>query len=226
MSLQAVTEEFLGRDSNVRFEDWEGRRWGPPDAPVTVRFNSIDAVKYLVRNPGELGIGRAYVSGAMDIEGDIWTLLDLRRDLGGIRFSPSQVRRLIRDIGFQNLRGVPPVPPEEVDVGSRFRAHTRQRDRKAISHHYDVSNEFYRMVLGPSWTYSCAVFQDPADSLEQAQANKYELICRKLALEPGMRLLDVGCGWGGMALHAAANHGVDVVGITISDNQAELARRR
>jgi cyclopropane-fatty-acyl-phospholipid synthase len=226
MSLQAVTEEFLGRDSNVRFEDWEGGRWGPADAPVTVRFNCVDAIKYLVRNPGELGIGRAYVSGALDIEGDIWTLLDLRRDLGGIRFSPSQVRRLIRDIGFQNLRGAPPVPAEEVDVGSRFRAHTRQRDRKAISHHYDVSNEFYRMVLGPSWTYSCAVFQDPADSLEQAQANKYELICRKLALEPGMRLLDVGCGWGGMALHAAANYGVDVVGITISDNQAELARRR
>ncbi len=226
MSLQAVTEDFLGRDSNVRFEDWRGRAWGPTDAPVLVRFNNIEAIKHFVRNPGELGFGRAYVSGAMDIEGDIWTLLDLQRNLGGLRFSPSQIRNLVSEIGVQNLRHGPPIPPEEIDVGSRFRAHTRRRDKRAISHHYDVSNEFYRMVLGPSWTYSCAVFQHPGDSLEQAQANKYELICRKLGLAPGMRLLDVGCGWGGMAIHAASHYGVEVVGITISDNQAELARKR
>ena len=226
MSLQAVTEDFLGRDSNVRFTDWRGRSWGPAGAPVHVRFNGLDAIKYFVRNPGELGFARAYVSGAMDIDGDIWTLLDLQRDLSGIRFSPGQVRALVSEIGLANLRTAPPTPDEEIDVGSRFQAHTRRRDKKAISHHYDVSNEFYRIVLGPSLTYSCAVFQDPSDTLEQAQANKYELICRKLGLQPGMRLLDVGCGWGGMAIHAAANYGVDVVGITISNNQAELARKR
>ncbi|MEM9565518.1 MAG: cyclopropane-fatty-acyl-phospholipid synthase family protein [Actinomycetota bacterium] len=226
MSLQAVTEEFLGADSNVRFEDWRGRAWGQTDAPVLVRFNSADAIKYFVRNPGELGFGRAYVSGAMDFEGDIWTLLDLQRNLGGLRFSPSQIRHLVAEIGLQNLRHGPPIPPEEIDVGSRFQAHSRRRDKQSISHHYDVSNDFYRMVLGPSLTYSCAVFQHPGDSLEQAQANKYELICRKLGLEPGMRLLDVGCGWGAMAIHAAANYGVDVVGVTISNNQAELARKR
>ena len=226
MSLQAVTEDFLGPDANVGFEDWNGRTWGRRDAPVTVRFNSRDALKYLVRSPGELGFGRAYVSGAMDIDGDIWTLLDLQRDLGGIRLTPAQVGNLVRTLGADVLRNQPAPPPEEIDVGSRFLAHTKGRDRKAISHHYDVSNDFYRMVLGPSWTYSCAVFQSPGDTLEQAQANKYELICRKLGLQPGMRLLDVGCGWGGMALHAARNFGVDVVGITISDNQAEMARRR
>ncbi len=226
MSLQAVTEDFLGRDANVRFEDWNGRTWGPTDAPVTVRFKSSDAVKYFVRSPGELGFGRAYVSGAMDIDGDIWTLLDLQRDLGGIRFTPSQVRNLVRVVGLDALRHRPPIPREEIDVGSRLFAHSRSRDKKSISHHYDVSNDFYRIVLGPSWTYSCAVFENESDSLEQAQSNKYELICRKLALQPGMRLLDVGCGWGGMALHAATHYGVDVVGITISDNQAELARRR
>ena len=226
MSLQAVTEEFLGGDSDVRFSDWRGRRWGPETAPVHVRFNNLDALKHFVRHPGELGFGRAYVSGAMDIEGDIWALLELRRNLGGIHFGPSQVRALVAEVGLANLRTAPPVPAEEIDVGSRFKAHSRRRDKKAIGHHYDVSNEFYRMVLGPSLTYSCAVFQDPSDTLEQAQANKYELICRKLGLQPGMRLLDVGCGWGGMAIHAAANYGVEVVGITISDNQAELARKR
>ncbi len=226
MSLQAVTEEFLGRESNVGFEDWTGRTWGASDAPVTVRFNSPDALKYFVRAPGELGFGRAYVSGAMDIDGDIWSLLDLQRDLGGIRFTPSQVRNLLKTLGVDMFRNPPPPPPEEVDIGSRFRAHSRKRDKESITHHYDVSNEFYRMVLGPSWTYSCAVFEDPNDPLEQAQSNKYELICRKLGLQPGMRLLDVGCGWGGMVMHAAKHHGVDAVGITISESQASKARER
>ncbi|MGB5758687.1 MAG: cyclopropane-fatty-acyl-phospholipid synthase family protein [Acidimicrobiales bacterium] len=226
MSLQAVTDDFLGSDSNVGFEDWRGRSWGPPDAPVTVRFNSPDAIRYFVRSPGELGFGRAYVSGAMDIEGDIWSLLNLQRDLGGIRFTPSQVGSLVRVLGVDALRKGPSPPPEEVKPGPRFLAHTRWRDKRSINHHYDVSNEFYRMVLGPSWTYSCAVFEHPTDSLEQAQANKYELICRKLGLKPGTRLLDVGCGWGGMALHAARHYGVEVVGITISESQAELASER
>ena len=226
MSLQAVAKEFLGPDANVRFHDWRGNSWGPTDAPVSVRFVSEDAVKYFVRSPGELGFGRAYVSGAMDIDGDIFTLLNLQRDLGGIRFSPGQVRTLLKEVGLSSLRQAPPIPPEEVHIGSRFKAHTRERDKKSISHHYDVSNEFYRMVLGPSWTYSCAVFEKPTDSLEQAQSNKYELICRKLGLKPGMRMLDVGCGWGGMAIHAAKNYGVEVVGITISENQAALARER
>jgi len=226
MSLQNVTEEFLGANANVRFSDWRGRRWGPADAPVHVRFNDDAALRHFIRSPGELGFGRAYVSGAMDIDGDIWTLLDLGRNLGGLRFSPSQIRGLIAEIGIGRLRSAPPVPPEEIDVGNRLQAHSRRRDRQSISHHYDVSNEFYRLILGPSWTYSCAVFTDEGETLEQAQANKYELICRKLGLEPGMSLLDVGCGWGGMALHAAANHGVDVIGITISDQQAEMARKR
>ena len=226
MSLQAVTEEFLGPNNNVRFEDWRGERWGPSDAEVTVRFNSADAIKYFVRHPGELGFGRAYVSGAMDIEGDIFGLLDLQRDIGGIRFSRDQIRSLFKLVGLDAWRHPAPVPDEEIAVGSRLRAHSRERDRKSISHHYDVSNDFYRLILGPSMTYSCAVFQHPDDTLEQAQSNKLELICRKLGLEPGMRLLDVGCGWGTMAIHAAANYGIDVVGITISHEQAELARER
>ncbi len=226
MALQAVTEEFLGENINVHFTDWRGDEWGPTDAPVTVRFNSPDALKYFVRAPGELGFGRAYVSGAMDIDGDIYALLDLQRDIGGIRFTPSQVRKLLREVGLDAFRDPPELPAEEVGSGRRFRTHSRNRDRASISHHYDVSNAFYRMVLGPSMTYSCAVFQSPEETLEQAQANKHELVCRKLALEPGKRLLDVGCGWGSMAIHAAGHYDVDVVGITISEEQAALARQR
>ncbi|HET6665567.1 MAG TPA: cyclopropane-fatty-acyl-phospholipid synthase family protein, partial [Acidimicrobiales bacterium] len=106
------------------------------------------------------------------------------------------------------------------------RRHSPERDAAAIAHHYDVSNEFYELVLGPSLTYSCAVFDDPEGTLEEAQSAKYELICQKLRLEPGMRLLDVGCGWGSMALHAAEHHGVAVTGVTLSQRQVELAGKR
>ncbi len=121
------------------------------------------------------------------------------------------------------LRRLPP-PPEEARL--RGRRHSPERDAAAIAHHYDVSNRFYELVLGPSLTYSCAVFTTPRDSLETAQSNKYELICRKLDLQPGMRLLDVGCGWGGMAMHAAQNHGARAVGITLSKAQGERAHQR
>jgi cyclopropane-fatty-acyl-phospholipid synthase len=134
-------------------------------------------------------------------------LLDIVRELGG----------------WTQVRPVPP-PPEEVVL--KGRRHSKRRDAQAISHHYDVSNAFYQLVLGPSITYSCAVFHDPSESLEDAQAHKYELICQKLGLRPGMRLLDIGCGWGGMVLHAAREHGVDAVGVTISKRQAELAAKR
>src|SRR5690606_21303547 len=136
---------------------------------------------------------------------------------------PRLLVELVRAVGPRNLRPVPP-PPEEARL--RGRLHTRGRDRQAISHHYDVSNAFYRMVLGPSMTYSCAVFDTPEDSLDDAQERKYELICRKLDLQPGMRLLDVGCGWGGMIIHAARHHGVQAVGITLSREQEELATKR
>ncbi len=226
MSLQAISEEFLGRNTRVRFVDWRGQTWGPTDAPVTVRFNSADAVKYFVRSPGELGLGRAYVSGAMDIDGDIWSLLDLERNLGGIRFTPRQIRALAKLVGVSAWTTPPPVPAEEIGARSRLTAHSRKRDRTAIDHHYNVSNDFYRLILGPSMVYSCGVFEQPSDTLQRAQSNKLELICRKLGLEPGMRLLDVGCGWGGMVIHAAKHYGVEAVGITISESQAALARER
>src|SRR5947208_14120148 len=130
---------------------------------------------------------------------------------------------LVRAAGSSGAIGPPPPPPRE-EARLRGRRHTKERDAAAIAHHYDVSNDFYRMILGPSMTYSCAVWSDPDGSLEDAQAAKHELVCRKLGLEPGMRLLDVGCGWGSMVIHAAQRHGVHAVGVTLSQRQADWAR--
>jgi cyclopropane-fatty-acyl-phospholipid synthase len=187
-------------------------------------IRSPDALRRIVTAPGELGLARAYVSGDLELQGSIWALLELRDRIPDVQLEPKMMLRLVRELG--GWREVRPLPPPDEEVRLRGRRHSKARDAAAISHHYDVSNAFYRLVLGPSLTYSCAVWHDPDDTLEAAQANKYELICRKLDLRPGMRLLDVGCGWGGMVMHAAQNHGVQAVGITISRQQAELAEKR
>ncbi len=223
VSLGSAITNVLGSDLPVRIRAYDGTDVGPRDAATTVTLRSPDAVTRMVTFPGEVGIARAYVAGDLEIDGDIYDALDLRHHLPGGRLSAGQLRSLLRQIEFRNFRRLP-LPPEE--HRGWISSHTRRSDAAAISHHYDVSNEFYRLVLGPSFTYSCAVFESPEDSLEQAQGNKHELICTKLNLRPGMRLLDVGCGWGGMVLHAAKHHGVEAVGVTISQNQADLAAER
>ncbi|HEX6236218.1 MAG TPA: cyclopropane-fatty-acyl-phospholipid synthase family protein [Acidimicrobiales bacterium] len=222
--LARLVEDVLGGDLTLAVEAYDGSRAGPEDAPATVIIKSPDTLRRILTAPGELGLARAYVAGDLDLRGDIWALLALRDRMPNVRLQPRALRELVRELGgVREIRRLEP-PPEEARL--RGRRHSRARDAAAISHHYDVSNDFYRMVLGPSLTYSCAVFHSPDDSLEQAQANKHELICRKLGLEPGMRLLDVGCGWGGMVLHAAKHHGVRAVGVTLSTRQAELAEKR
>ena len=141
----------------------------------------------------------------------------------GLLFSPSTMGPLLRLIGTDAWR---PLPAPAIEARQHGSLHSRRRDSDAISHHYDVSNRFYEMVLGPSMTYSCAVFADRDDTLEVAQRRKVDLICRKLDLQPGMRLLDVGCGWGTMAIHAATNYGVSVVGVTLSTQQQAYATER
>ncbi|MBK9178147.1 MAG: class I SAM-dependent methyltransferase [Acidimicrobiales bacterium] len=223
MAMTEAIEELLGPDLPIALVSYDGGRIGPADPPATIVVRSPDALSRLVTAPGGLGLARAYVAGDIDIEGDIYAVVALRDRLHGLRPTPGQWVKAARLLAAAGLRRLPP-PPEEARL--RGRPHSRQRDAAAIAHHYDVSNAFYRLVLGPSLTYSCAVFEDPDDPLEQAQANKHELICRKLGLRPGQRLLDVGCGWGGMVLHAARHHGVEAVGITLSARQAELAAAR
>ena len=218
-----LARELLGDDLPVGVRSYDGAVLGPPDPPATIVVRSQDALNRLLTAPGELGFARAYVAGDLDLEGDVYEVLALRDRLPAPRLSARQwvdVLRMVADAGLKRL----PPPPEEVHLSGR--RHSKARDRAAIAHHYDVSNAFYRMILGPTMTYSCAVFSDRATSLDDAQVQKYELVSTKLGLRPGMRLLDVGCGWGGMVMHAAEHHGVRAVGVTLSERQAELAEER
>jgi cyclopropane-fatty-acyl-phospholipid synthase len=218
----------LGDDSPVHVTFPDGSTHGPPDAAMRITIRSTDAFAHMLRAPGELGLARAYVSGAIDVEGDIGVAIALQERIENTGLAPLRPGlSLVRAVGIDALRNPPPAPPEEIAPARRrgLRRHTKTRDASSISHHYDVSNDFYRLVLGPSMTYSCATYTSDADSLEQAQHNKYELVCRKLDLAPGKRLLDVGCGWGSMVIHAAKHHGVHAVGVTISQEQYAYARQ-
>jgi cyclopropane-fatty-acyl-phospholipid synthase len=223
MALASLLAGFVEGDLPIAIEAYDGSRAGPRDAPATMIVRSPDAISRVVTRPGELGIARAYVAGDLDVEGDLFTMLEFLAAASDLRMDGRLLAGLLRTTGVHAIRPLPP-PPEEARL--RGGLHTRSRDRDAISHHYDVSNDFYRLVLGESMTYSCAVFEAPTDPLAVAQANKYELISRKLGLEQDMRLLDVGCGWGGMLLHAAGTHGVRGVGVTLSQRQEDLANKR
>ena len=173
----------------VRFLFWDGSSLGPEGAPATVHFRSPQALQRLVTAPGELGLGRAYVAGEIELEGDLDAVLDMGVRDPDLSLGPGgwvDAVRSLRRVGALRPRRLP-HPPEEARL--RGRRHSKERDRAAIRHHYDVSNDFYRLVLGPTLTYSCAYFSSPDSSLEDAQTDKHELICRKLRLQPGERML-------------------------------------
>ncbi|GAB2763273.1 class I SAM-dependent methyltransferase [Streptomyces bullii] len=233
--LKGLVEQMVGAPLPLRIRAWDGSEAGPPTAPTLVVRNRR-ALRRLLWKPGELGLARAWVAGDLDIDGDLYTALDL---LAGIVWERGEdartlaqalrdpeVRSAVR--GLLRLAGppLPPAPPREEARRPRRHLHTRSTDRRAISHHYDVGNDFYEIVLGPSMVYSCAYWPAPDSTLETAQRDKLELVCRKLALKPGQRLLDVGCGWGSLAIHAAREHGATVVGVTLSQEQAAYARKR
>ena len=191
-----------------------------PASAITLKILRRDAITRVLTHPGELGMARAYVAGDIDIDGDLDGLFRLSAPPARQLLNATNLRSLLSVVGASALK---PIAPPAVEARQRGTLHSRARDRAAISHHYDVSNRFYEMVLGPSMTYSCAVFRTPNDTLESAQLRKVDLVARKLNLQPGSRLLDVGCGWGAMGIHAATTYGASVVGVTLSEPQQRYA---
>ncbi|MDR6558118.1 cyclopropane-fatty-acyl-phospholipid synthase [Arthrobacter pascens] len=217
----------------IRLRAWDGSEAGPADAPV-IEFRSRRALRRMLWSPGQLGLSRAYVAGEIEAHGDIFAAFAALSSAGKFA-EPGPFRKptarelgtlLTTAVGLGAVGPNPAPPPEEAKVEKHGRRHSKNRDAAAISHHYDVGNDFYRLVLGPTMVYSCAVYDSEDSSLEAAQEAKLDLVCLKLGLQPGMRVLDVGCGWGSFALHAAERYGVSVVGVTISTEQAELVRKR
>jgi cyclopropane-fatty-acyl-phospholipid synthase len=204
---------------------WDGSRLPSTNGGGPVfEVRSPDALAHVLRAPGQLGLGRAYVSGGLDVD-DIDAVLELLDSWQPPPIAGRDRARLsLAAARAMGVRKPPPVPAAE--LRPRGKRHTRERDARAVRHHYDVSNDFFKLFLGESMTYSCAIFSRGATTLEEAQETKLELVCTKLALKEGERVLDVGCGWGSFAMHAAEKHGVDVLGITLSEPQAAEARRR
>ena len=223
--LAEVLHKAIGH-APLAIKAYDGSSEGPADALATIVVRSPKALSYLITAPGSLGMARGYVAGELDLEGDIYVALSAMWSDNIAQISWRDKLETVRNLDPQALRW---VPPPEIEYGRRrllngFR-HSKQRDAEAISHHYDVSNEFYEYILGPSMTYTCACYPEYSSTLEEAQAHKYDLVCRKLDLKPGMRLLDVGCGWGGMVRHAVQNYGVTALGVTLSQRQAEWASK-
>ncbi|MFD8555433.1 class I SAM-dependent methyltransferase [Streptomyces fradiae] len=245
--LAALAGDLLGVPLPVRVRAWDGSEAGPPGPGVPVLVvRDRRALRRMAWRPGELGLARAWVAGELDVEGDLYEALTRLAGLvwerdpqggGAPAGLPGQAARALRAARDPRTRAAarevlrlagpwpPPTPPAEEVRRRSGPLHTRTRDREAISHHYDVGNDFYELVLGPSMVYSCAYWSE-GGTLEEAQRDKLELVCRKLALWEGDRLLDVGCGWGSLALHAARHHGARVVGVTLSAEQAAYARKR
>jgi cyclopropane-fatty-acyl-phospholipid synthase len=224
--LAARIDAKLSGDRPLGLRFWDRSELpGPPGAPVIV-VNSPRAIGRVIHERSELGFGRAWVAGELDVDGDLGETLQLAQHFRGIKLDRKDLLAVLK--AARRLQALPlrePEPPE-AEVRLRGRLHSLRRDRQAIQHHYDVSNRFYELVLGPTMVYSCAYFASDDEALDTAQTRKLDVVCRKLNLQPNERLLDVGCGWGSLVIHAATHYGVSAVGVTISPAQAYLARER
>jgi cyclopropane-fatty-acyl-phospholipid synthase len=228
--LEEALRPFVGGDLPVRIKAWDGSTAGPDDAPLVV-LTSRDAVRRMLWRPGELGAAQAYVTGEIDVPGDLDEALThafavaKARGLSSGRPAPRALLRAVRAAAGIGALGRPPAAPAS-QARIRGRLHSRLRDRDSISFHYDLSNEFYELILEPQMAYSCGYHATPDVSVEDAQRAKLDLVCRKLGLEPGMTMLDVGCGWGSLSLHAAEHFGARVTGITIAAEQKKFIDAR
>ncbi|ANI42453.1 class I SAM-dependent methyltransferase [Mycolicibacterium vaccae] len=231
LTLAEVLEIFAGGRRPLKFTAYDGSSAGPEDATLGLDLLSPRGTTYLATAPGDLGLARAYVAGDLRLAGvhpgDPYDLLNALTERLEYKRPPARVlANVVRSIGIEHLKPIAPPPQEALPRWRRIAEglrHSKTRDADAIHHHYDVSNTFYEWVLGPSMTYTCACYPHPDATLEEAQENKYRLVFEKLRLKPGDRLLDVGCGWGGMVRYAA-RHGVKAVGVTLSREQAQWAR--
>ena len=232
LTLAEILEILAGGRLPLRFTAYDGSAAGPADAQLGLHLKTPRGTTYLATGRGDLGLARAYIAGDLEIQGvhpgDPYDLLKaLTGDLVFTLPSPRVLATIIRSIGVGHLRPIAPpaqeAPPRWRRIAGGLR-HSKSRDAEAIHHHYDVSNAFYEWVLGPSMTYTCACYPRQDASLDEAQENKYRLVFEKLRLKPGDRLLDVGCGWGGMVRYAA-RRGVRATGVTLSEQQAAWAQR-
>jgi cyclopropane-fatty-acyl-phospholipid synthase len=222
-TLGELFDLLIDERAPVALRCYDGSARERDDAVGVLEIRTPTALRYLASAPGELGLARAYAMGAIEIDGDLHATL---HGLLSHRRGRTPWAELLRRTRPWMLRR-PPLPPEEARAAWRrgLRRHSRGRDAQAISHHYDLSNRFYELILGSSMAYSCAVFARSDQALADAQREKFDLICRKLDLRPGQRLLDVGAGWGGLVRHAAEHYGVRALGVTLSREQAEWAER-
>ena len=232
MNMGEILEALTDAPLPFRFTAYDGSSSGPTDAEVALHLRTQRGATFLATAPGSLGMARAYVSGDLEVDGahpaDPYHLLaDVINGITWRKPDARTVTRVARSLGLANL--VPPPPPPQEALPDWRRTleglrHSRTRDAHAIHHHYDVSNRFYELVLGPSMTYTCACYPTAEATLEEAQNHKYDLVAQKIGLQPGMRLLDVGCGWGGMVRFAARHYGVKALGVTLSKEQAYWAQ--
>ena len=224
--LDALFGEPSQRSFDVKF--WDGAVDRGAHAPFTLVLNRPAALRRMLLPPNEMSIVESYIAGDVDIDGSMEAGSNLAEAIGGRLRSPLAVARLVRLV-----LGLPGQAEDDL-ADIRFPEHARKlgprhtavRDAAAIHYHYDVGNEFYKLWLDKRMVYSCAYFRSAEDSLDEAQEAKLDLICRKLRLKPGERLLDIGCGWGGLIMYAAEHYGVDATGITLSENQAAFAKER
>ena len=223
MRLAEVFTRIVGDDPPIGFKAFDGSRAGPQTGAPILDVRDRTALNYLTSaRRFELGLARAYVTGALDVVGDLYSGL---KSLWTLEYNMSkwEMLKIFNSLGGVRLLRRPALPQREAKLSGR--KHSKKRDAEAIAHHYDVGNDFYELVLGDSMTYTCALYQETDTTLERAQFGKYDLVARKLGLQPGMRVLDIGCGWGGMVMHAARHYGAKVIGVTLSKEQAEWGQK-